>query len=473
MSHSCSDWVECELGNAQLGDARLNRRFQAIAVQLAKQCGKTVASSFTQWKSIKAAYRFFANPKVTINAMLEPHIEQTVHRITGHDTVLLLQDTTYLDYNNRPKTDGLDLTFRTKQAKASHGLMLHNTLAVSVDGVPLGLLDQRFIERKAFNDKSAVDKRKNRHWNRPIEEKESIRWINVVKTSRQFDFGRTQIVHVADRECDLYEFYRDAAALGEKVLIRAAKNRSINKVHRREAPKVLLFDYLKKKRTQGKLVINVQANTATKYREATLSIVRAPITMPPPPNKTVNKDGAELPMVPLHAIMAIERHPPHGQTAIFWVLLTNMAVDTLDDAIEKVGWYAQRWNIEVFHKVLKSGCGVENAQLRHAHRLKNYIVLKSIMAWRLFWLDRAHKHTPSACSSTVLSQVEWTVLYKKIHKVNQAPNAPPTVAQALLWIAKLGGYIDRASDPPPGLISLWRGWQRLMDMVEDFEDIYG
>ncbi|MFT5390041.1 MAG: hypothetical protein ACI8PT_000222 [Gammaproteobacteria bacterium] len=131
-------------------------------------------------------------------------------------------------------------------------------------------------------------------------------------------------------------------------------------------------------------------------------------------------------------------------------VVTNIAIETLDQALEKVSWYAQRWNIEVFHKILKSGCGVENAQLRHAHRLKNYIVLKSIMAWRLFWLGRAHKHNPDACCSTVLSQIEWTLLNKKTNKVNQLPSTPPTVAQALLWTAKLGGYIDRATDPRQG-----------------------
>jgi len=473
MESSASSWIRSEFDSLDLGDERLNRRFRLIITQLAKHCGKTIASSFDQWKAIKASYRFFDNPNVKEQRMLAPHIEQTIQRVKAHGTVLLLQDSTYLDYNNRPKTKGLDLTFRSKLSTQSEGLILHNTLAVTGDGMPLGLLDQRFIERKAFSGLTSVDRRKIRHWNRPVKEKESIRWINVMQKCHQMDFDGAQTVHVADRECDMYEFYRDAAALGEKVLIRAARNRAINKHRRREDPSTMLFAHLKAKKAQGKVTINIQVNGKKKYRNAELSIVYVPITIPPPPNKTINKDGPNLPIVPLYAIMAIERRPPKNQTAIFWVLLTNIQVQTLDQAIEKVRWYSKRWNIEVFHKILKSGCGVENAQLRHADRLKKYIVLKSIVAWRLFWFARSHEHHKDDYCTVALTDVEWSVLYRKTMKTKQLPSLPPTIGEALVWIAKLGGYIGRTTDPPPGMISLWRGWQRLMDMVEDVNDIYG
>lgn len=473
MQYSASAWVDSEFDGIDLGDQRLNRRFKMIAVQLARHCGKTLASSFRQWKMIKASYRFFANPKVSESEMLSPHIEQTVNRVKEHDTVLLLQDSTYLDYNNRPKTEGLDLTFRSKMSKASEGLILHNTLAVTDDGIPLGLIDQTFIDRKSFTGKNFEEKRKIRHWNSPANKKESIRWINVVRKSHRIDFGQTQTIHIADRECDMYEFYRDAVELGENILIRASQNRSINKRYRRESPSCLLFNHLKAKKAQGKAIITIQINGKKKYRDAELSIAYVPITMPPPPNKTVNKDGANLPMVSLCAIMAIERNPPKNQSGILWVLLTNLDVHNIDQAIEKVRWYSLRWNIEVFHKVLKSGCGVEDAQLRHGDRLKKYVVLKSMVAWRLFWLARVHESNKDQPCSTVLSEVEWKILYRKSMITKNLPNKPPSVGEAFIWIAKLGGYIGRASDPPPGIVSMWRGWQRLMDMVDDFRDICG
>ena len=473
MESSTAAWVNKEFSNVDFNDKRLDHRFKEIMARLANHCSKTLSSSFEQWKDIKASYRFFSNSKVTAEKMLTPHIEHTITRIKEHQKVLLIQDSCYLDYNNRGKTEGLDLTFRSKLSTESKGLILHNTLALSIEGTPLGIADQRFIERKSFHGENHEESRKIRNWNRPIEEKESIRWIDVVKKSHTLDFDKTEIIHVADRECDIYEFFRDAGKIRENVLIRASKNRSINKTYRREAPHCLLFDYLKSKKAQGKMTIDLQVNDKKKFRKAELSIIFAEISMPPPPNKTKPKDGSNLPIVPLRAIMAIERTPPKSQEPICWVLLTNMKISTPEEAIEKIYWYSYRWNIEVYFKILKSGCGVEKAQLRHADRLKNYITLKSIVAWRLFWITRSYERNSEKSCLSVLTKNEWTILYRKIHKTKNIPKQPPTVGDVYIWIAKLGGYIGRASDPPPGIISIWRGWQRLTEMIEDYIDICG
>ena len=155
------------------------------------------------------------------------------------------------------------------------------------------------------------------------------------------------------------------------------------------------------------------------------------------------------------------------------MLLTDLSIDTVDDAIEKIRWYSLRWNVELFHKVLKSGCAVEKAQLRDAERLKKFIVLKSVIAWRLFWLSRYSKnHNADSCLEILTTQ-EWTILYRKIHRTKKPPESPSTIGEVFIWIAKLGGYIGRRTDPPPGMISLWKGWQRLMDMTEDYRDICG
>ena len=473
MTGSVGEWVEREFATIDLGDTRLNVRFRSILVDLSRHCGKTLASSFENWSKIKASYRFFANPRVKDQAMLLPHIEQSAERIREHDTVLLLQDSTYLDYSNRPKTTGLDLTQRSKLGKASTGLILHNTLAVTCEGLPLGLIDQRFIDRKSFHGNNHQKKQVIRHCNAAISDKESQRWIDVLGAVRNYDLGTTRVIHVADRECDIYEFFRDANELGESVLIRAAQNRSINKRYRREMPKELLFEKLMGKRSQGSTTVRLQVNGKKKFRDAKLSIVRMAFTMPPPPNKTVKKDGGHLPMVPLIAIMAIERNPPKGEEALQWVLLTNLSVDDVEQAIEKVHWYSKRWNIEIFHKVLKSGCGVEKAQLGDAERLKKYVILKSIVAWRLFWLSRLNDEEQNSTCECILSKDEWSILFRKINKTRHAPKEIPTVSQVIRWIAKLGGYIGRAKDPPPGIVSLWRGWQRLSDMIDDQRDLYG
>ena len=446
MENSTLNWVDAEFEHTNFCDKRLDKRLLLIAKQLAEQFGKNVSSSFSTWKDIKAAYRFFSNTKVTIKELLSSHVTETLARVKTNERVLFIQDTT--------------------------GLMLHNTLALSTQGTPLGLINQSYIDRKQLHEGSHEEKRQRRHWNSNVSDKESLRWITGVKESQVFDTGNTEVIHVADRECDFYEFFRDTAKIGAHVLVRAARNRSINKESRRAKPEAHLFDHLKAKRAQGKMTIKIQVNGQDKYRQATLSIIYSQISMPPPPNKTKNKDG-ELPLLDVFAIMAIERNPPKGHEALCWVLITDLAVLTLDDAVEKVYWYSLRWNIELFHKVLKSGCAVEQAQLRHAERLKKYITVKSIIAWRLFWLSRCSKEDKQASCLTVLTQEEWAVLYRKTHKTKYLPDTVSTVEEVLVWIAKLGGYIGRRTDPPPGMISLWRGWQRLMDMVEDYRDICG
>ncbi|VAW78389.1 hypothetical protein MNBD_GAMMA12-2919 [hydrothermal vent metagenome] len=471
MNSSAKIWVKGELSSACFGDQRLNSRFIQIAGQLASKFGGNISSSFNQWKEIKAAYRFFSNDKVNTGTILSPHIEQTIQRIRSLKRILLIQDTTYFNFCNRPKTSGLDITQRSELLKEAEGLMLHNTLAITDTGIPLGLLDQHFIDRKELQGENHQAKRNCRYWNHCVDQKESVRWINVLRKTSAIDFGKTQIIHVADRESDFYEFYRDATDLGEEFVIRAARNRGINKVNRREPSSEYLFDYLQNKRAQGKVTVNIQVNGASKFRDVALSVIYTKVSIPPPPNKTKKKDGA-LPMIELFAVMAIERKPPAGHDPLCWVLLTNLPIVTLEDAIEKINWYSLRWNIELFHKVLKSGCAVEKAQLRDAERLKKYIVLKSIIAWRLFWLSRTQKQKQDNSCLEVLTRREWTLLYKKMNK-SQPPDTPPTIGEAYVWIAKLGGYIGRNTDPPPGMISLWKGWQRLMDMVEDYRDICG
>ena len=473
MTTSSLNWVDNEFQHLDLCDKRLNTRLLLIAKQLATQFGKNVSSSFSAWKEIKGAYRFFANVKVTIKDILSSHVTETLNRVRDHDRVLFVQDTTYINYKNRPKTQGLDITNGNKKhSEDTTGLMLHNTLVLSTEGLPLGLINQSYIDRKQLHEGTYEEKRQQRHWNSNVSDKESLRWITGVEESQGLDVADTEVIHIADRECDFYEFFRDASAIDANVLIRAARNRSINKENRRAKPEAHLFDFLKSKREQGKITINLQVNGEDKYRQATLSVIYSPISMPPPPNKTKKKDG-KLPLLDLFSVMAIERNPPKGHDALCWVLLTDLSVTTLDEAVEKIRWYALRWNIELFHKVLKSGCSVEQAQLRHAERLKKYIAVKSIIAWRLFWLSRYCKEDSRANCLAVLTKEEWVILYRKIHQTKYLPDSPPTVGEVFIWIAKLGGYIGRRTDPPPGMISLWRGWQRLMDMVEDYRDICG
>ncbi len=472
MGSVTNDWVSTEFDEVDFGDQRLNKRFRSIIIDVLGHCNNTLASSFASWSKIKASYRFLANPRVTFSSMLKPHIAATLTRLNSCSTALIIQDTTYFDFSARTKAKGLDLIHRGSHGVVSKGLMLHNTLAVTTDGIPLGILDQRFIDRKTLRKNGVEVGRGGDHREEPVKKKESQRWIDVVRTCHDFDVGGCRMVHVCDREADFYELFRDAASLGEHVLIRATRNRGINKKKRRDEPTIWLFDELLNSRAQGRTTVRLQVNGRSKFREAKLSIIYKPISMPPPRKRTVNKDG-NLPMVPLTAIMAVEKRAENSHEKLCWVLLTDLPISSTEQAIEKVHWYTKRWNIEVFHKVLKSGCAVEKAQLETSDRLKKYIVLKSVVAWRLFWMTRMHQEDEEASCDIVLDKLEWSLLYRKFNKTRTVPSQVPTLKQAMIWIARLGGYIARPSDPPPGVISMWRGWERLSQMVEDYQDICG
>jgi hypothetical protein len=151
-----------------------------------------------------------------------------------------------------------------------------------------------------------------------------------------------------------------------------------------------------------------------------------------------------------------------------WMLITNVWITGLEDALERVRWYQQRWQIECFHKVLKSGCAVERSRMQYADRLKKYLTLSSVIAWRLYWMSRMARAQPERSSREFLSEVEWKSLYCKIHKTSIPPKDPPHIRQSIRWIAQLGGFLGRKSDGEPGTTTLWRGWQRLHDIVEDW-----
>ena len=154
-----------------------------------------------------------------------------------------------------------------------------------------------------------------------------------------------------------------------------------------------------------------------------------------------------------------------GRPRIDWKLITDLPVDSHDAAVEKLRWYAMRWKIEVFHKIMKSGCRVEQARLRTAERLVRLLAVFCILSWRVFWLTMLNRAEPDLEPALVLTDVETAVLDRLIpDPVNDLP-AARTLSIYLTKIARLGGYLARAKDPPPGNIVMWRGLSRLNDIT--------
>ena len=257
MSTSLLSWIKNEFSGISFGDKRLNNRFETIANGFGSRSEKNICSSFSDWKDVKGAYRFFENKKVTTNGIMEPHINSTIERISQENRVLLVQDTVFFSYAGKSRKN-LDIKSGNykKGADDTYGLMLHGQLALTTNGVPLGILKQDFIERKKLQGGARA--RAKNHRQLPVKEKESQRWIDFIDSSRNHSFNDTQVIHMGDREADIYELYRDCLNWNEKFLIRASNNRGINKPKRRSPIKEKIFDFLASKKAQGKVKIRLQ-----------------------------------------------------------------------------------------------------------------------------------------------------------------------------------------------------------------------
>jgi hypothetical protein len=214
----------------------------------------------------------------------------------------------------------------------------------------------------------------------------------------------------------------------------------------------------------GYIKVHVPEKKDEPERDAIVAVRFCSTTMKPPWRpKSPNK--APLPALDMDIILAQEVDAPADVTPLEWLLLTNMSVHCFEDAVERIQWYRCRWHIEVFFKVLKSGCRIEACRLRTASRLVRFLTLCSIIAWRLFWITQLNRHCPDTPCTAMLTEHEWQALYAKIHRTTSLPPQVPTVHQAVRWIAQLGGFLARKRDGEPGVTVIWRGWQRLQDIA--------
>ena len=456
QENEATDWALNELSGIELGDNRLNERCQRLAVTLGKQPEASINTACEDWADAKAAYRFFDNENVTVEEILAPHIQRTVERMQRYPVVLAIQDTTYLNLTNHPKTDGLGEIGR--KSHKTRGLGMHSTLVVSPAGQPLGFLTQMFLSRPV-GEAAHTDPILHRT---PIEQKESYRWIQSFEKTIQLSPQNVQVVSVCDREGDIYEMFVLGQEQKASLLVRACENRGLVEDELKH-----LWPKIEQSPIQGELVVQIHGNQKRRERQANVSIRFCSIKLRPP----WRPEHKKMPIVSLQAILVREEQPPEnlaelGHETIEWLLLTNTPLRDYEDALCVIGWYCCRWQIEIFHKIIKSGCRVENCLLQTAERLKKYIALMSIVAWRLHWLTYINRNEPDLPCTSILTTVEWQALYLRLHKTTNFPDAAPPVRQAVRWIAQLGGFLGRKSDGEPGITTIWRGWQRLQDLAD-------
>jgi hypothetical protein len=291
----------------------------------------------------------------------------------------------------------------------------------------------------------------------PISQKESQKWLHsldAVFTAHDC-CPTSRLVSVGDREADVYDVLAAPRPAGVELLIRASWNRCV------KAPQRYVWDTVEAQPVAAQLCLHVPRRGPQPAREATLALRYCPVTLRPPQHRKA--EG--LPTVTLWAVQVCEVEPPAEVEPIEWLLLTTVAVETTDDAIERVQWYSCRWGIEVWHRILKSGCHLEARQFQKAERLRRALALYSVLAWRIFYATMLARAVPDAPCSVLLEPDEWQALYCAIHRVPTPPAEPPTLGQAVTWIAQLGGFVGRRRRDRPGAEVMWRGFQHLGDLT--------
>lgn len=288
------NWAEKEFGNIDLGNQRLSQRLIRLASNLSQSPEAPINQACGNWAETKAAYRFFKNETVNYRNISKSHIDATKDRCIEESTILAIQDTTFLTYSHHPKTKDLCALSKHKgkyKEIIPMGLVMHSTLAVSVDGLPLGLLDQKIYARNTLTDEKKKIKQRSHNAALPIEEKDSIRWLESLQKSHNL-FGRhsTGIVTIGDRESDIYDLFRLGGQLESSILVRAKHNRTVNKKSRYSGSSgETLWGLMKTKKVQGLIKIKVSEKENQPARLATCEIKTSKFEYNPPRNHIGHK----------------------------------------------------------------------------------------------------------------------------------------------------------------------------------------
>jgi len=456
-----------EVLDADFNDRRLTTRLGRIVEALGERPNLSIPAALGGRAETEAAYRFFANEQVTPEAILERHFEASVRRVAQQPVALLVQDTTEID-----------LTRPTEQVAGAgpmdsdsrRGAFVHPIMAFDPAGLPLGLVWVKMWTRASIQTAATAHEKHQRAKRTPIEEKESIRWVEGLRAARQVAelCPATECVCVGDSESDIYELFAEPRDTTHgrpvQLLVRACQDRALSEsegcvlaaVRATPCRYTCTLDVGPRKpktATEAR-----KRRTARDARTAEVEVRTGTVTLRPPP-----RFDRRLPKVTVNVVLVEEVAPPEGQEPIQWILITTLPIES-DAAVELVvAYYCQRWGIETYFKTLKSGCRVEERQFEYLDRELNCLAVYFLAAWRIQMLCRLGRTCPDLDCEVIFEPSEWKSVYMVVHR-KSPPQQPPKLNELIRLIASLGGYVRRKKTQP-GTQTLWIGMQRMFDLA--------
>lgn len=477
-------WIDVEMQTLDLGDERRESRCRLLLGDLAARPNVSVPQAVgAQNADVQAAYRFFANPNISVEDILAPHAEATRRRIAQQASIVLVQDTTELD-ETRPQqvvqgAGPLDEGSR-------RGGFCHAMHAFSEAGTPLGTVWSKLWSRpepaskkrgKAARQKARAAARK-----RPIEDKESFRWVEGIQAAGALSLlvPQTDCVCIADSEADVFEVFAQtlAGAGSAEVLIRACQDRAV-------VPEVdvlaaesssrdiagTVWAAVEQAPVLSTAAVAVRARTAKVScetrgrrqpriaRDAVVAVRATSVML-----RGCSRPGGRLPDVRVNVVLVREINPPADDVAVEWLLVTTLPIDTVAQVERVVALYALRWRIELFFRTLKQGCQVEAKRFEYHDRLERFLAIALIVAWRVAYLCHLGRECPEISCEVVFTREEWQVAHRVLRR-EEPPHTPPLLPEMIRLVAQMGGYINRVREDEPGIQTLWQGLQRLHDMT--------
>lgn len=456
---TAAQWAHEQFAGARLPDKRLTKRLVRLGATLVQRPPDSLPQATQTWAETKAAYRLIENERVSKEAILQSVYEATARRCAGIEEILAIQDTTSLMFP-RAREAAEDLGYVSDDDLPS--LQMHSAMALRENGVALGLLRVNIWARDIAERGKKHERKK-----RPIEEKESAKWLDGIKSVQHVldaelsPRDRPRVIHVMDREGDIHEVFEQIDKSSDGAVIRAAQNR---RVVGEDQDLDYAHDLVRRQEPLAKRIVEVPRRPGRQARQAKVELRACPVLL--------NPRSSQRRRIALSLIEVREYDTPADEEPLHWLLWTTEPAASLEEVLRIIEIYKKRWRIEDFHLTLKSGCEVEKLRMHRGERIAKTIAIYAPMAARIVELRDLARTEPEAPCTEVLSEPEWRALWNAIHDEPPSLTAdPPNIRQAVLWIGRLGGHLNRKGDGMPGVTTLWRGLRDLGLLAKQYQSI--
>jgi hypothetical protein len=512
-----AEWVESEMSSIHLGDFRLDQRAKTVLTSLGNAPASSIPSAMGGGRAeTEGAYRLFENERVDFDDLLDPHIESSLQRVGQQTMCVIVQDTTEIDLSRPHQTV---VGTGPMDASARRGCFLHLLQAFTEQGIPLGTVGaEKYVRDESIESDSQIEmpngvsrktktnqqkdrkdqkrakaKKRQKLRNATIEEKESYRWLAGTNRAHEIAgmYPGTQIVIVSDSECDIFEVMVEGQAgylhpLNEEGetpsadwIIRACQNRAIvppedSQTLTSTIPQ-LIFAQVEAAPVVSTYEVDIRGREAKincedrprrqprESRTATVEVRACSVILRCPKHH-----NQTLPDIAVNLVLVREVTPPAGDIPVEWLLVTSLPINTTEEILRVISLYCIRWQIEIFFRVLKQGCRVEERLFETLPRLERFLAMSLIVSWRTLQLSRLGRETPGISCETLFDKSEWKSVYQITQK-KAPPQTPPTLGELVRMVAQLGGYVNRTKEAYPGPETIWKGIVRMNDLATAWE----